>query len=40
MKQEIEFYRKYSPSIFHENTYKNIESGLRIYDELEKSLSS
>jgi len=38
MKLEIEFYKKYSPLVFHENSYKNIEAGLNFYEEIEKSL--
>lgn len=38
MKVEIDFYKKYSPLVFHENSYKNIEAGLKFYEEIEKSL--
>ncbi|MFS8131428.1 MAG: hypothetical protein ACMG57_05650 [Candidatus Dojkabacteria bacterium] len=38
MKVEIDFYKKYSPLVFHENSYKNIEAGLRYFEIIEVSL--
>lgn len=38
MKTEIEFYKKYSPLVFHENSYKNIEAGLAFFEQIEKAL--
>ncbi|MEO6728366.1 MAG: hypothetical protein ABIM99_00430 [Candidatus Dojkabacteria bacterium] len=35
---EADFYRTYSPLVFHENTFKNIEQGLELYNQIEKEL--
>ncbi len=38
MKMEVDFYKKYSPLVFHENSYKNIEAGLKFFEKIEASL--
>lgn len=40
MKIQADYYRMYSPGTFHENSFKNAEAGIKLYEQIESALNA